>query len=737
MQPLVVAKEFDFAEKPGKAQLSLEDALVLLERMHDLTIDFESTHDRERCEHCRRLALEILKGLSDDRRRTVLSRSPDLKILEGYDCGYRQDVAISLAKLEQCRMSGLLFLNSLVDRLGLAPQLQNVLEAHVVVVSRATADLAFGKDTKLDSCTANALLGALGKHLQPLKDKADRRRLVAEMAAADLSDNERTMGLRYLLHGQKALFRYTGTLWISGYEQSSAWRKIWQHLAQDEDLNVLPRDLVGGLPTNKWNQLGIKEIKPQEIISELRIVETNMLDGELFSAEEREAVLTELEGEEQLWKDLPFHETVDGQLVRIVPESTYLESDIRLEEELCRQVHIVKRSGNNLVARQQREWILPITASAVINIASQHPNPSMFWRQILAHLNTVTINGCLELLRKIAWLVDVQGESLKPEDVIHLGPIQDDADRLLALTRGAYTSPQNLHRDIQAHPSFPLLAEHCFSTQKEGIEKLALLLGETEEYHIGKVRIDAAEIERAASVCARFPLEFGLPGWRLLANVIPSFPVGYVELLLEEMLQPISPDKLFKVLRWLQKEYEDSSSSGRQDTLTAFNGHLAALVDMGGAQASLSQLSLLNREGQWRPGRELCAEAEGIADSHLLDDKQKRVLQQVIHFADRQQAKKQASLPRRRDLQLEIDKSAPVLENFFFDWEGLVPPEIICAFLSLLGDDPGVLKLADKYRGRHSVKWVRDNIPWTVHFRQDRDGRQEWIYGLDLKVSFR
>lgn len=735
VEHLIIAKEYDYPKSPGDAKLSIEDSLALLKKLDELIAAYEAQDDSKNCDHAREVAGEILQRLENEARQTVLNRSINLKILAGYDCLRKKEVSLSVHELEQCRNAGLLFRNSQgttsADWYRLGPKLQAVLKHRVLLINRATADLVFGEEAStVQPCNANAVLSSLGNTMHQIRKTGDRIDLIKGMAAADLSLTERVRGLRYLLHGNENLYDYDGTLWISGYEQSLAWRKIWHQLGQEASEHILDRSIVEELSSKKWSQLAIKEIKPQGIIDELRLSGTEPINGEVFSRDERDDILRELDGDEQLWKALPFHETLRGELVKIEQE-TYLESDIALTGELSNLEHIIKRSTDSHVARQQRDWLPPLSPVAVVAVALKQHEPARFWQQIMDSLNEQTISHHQEKLKTVQWILDNDNTSVSPGDVIKLDAIQDDVDRLIAAIEGVYSSPKNLHQDIRNHPSFELLALHCFAQDREGIENMSIFLAEIKEYHIGKIHIDEHDIQTIANICAHLPVECRLPGWRLIDNVISAYSTEETFLLFKEIQKPVSLDKIRKALSWLQRTHESSDSENAQHIIKAYNGYLDAMAQMSGAQEILANIKLLNKEGRWKASSKLCAKAESAAGSHLLDEEQQQILHKAITLADKQKAKAGDNHPQRRDLEPEIRATAYNLDIFFADWEGLVPPEIICAFLSLLGDDPDLLALAEKYRGRRHLKWIRDNIPWAVHQRVDSSGRREWLYGLN------
>jgi len=739
---LIVAKEFDAVDDPGDARLGVEDSLALLRKLHHLINRLEQGGDHEETGHCRAIARDILRAQEKVQLRELLARARALKVLEAYDCLRGRPVAVSYAELLECRDNQMLFLYSQgtteQQRLDLAPKLQEAVRERILLIRRKTADVVFGEGSPLVSCNADNVLESLGRKIQKLEPVEKRRGLLSHIAGADLSSGSRVRGLRYLLHGLEDRFQDDGALWVTGYDQSPVWGKLWRELeSQDEDgWNLLDRGPVEEIPPNKWPKLAIREIRPESILKELRDRGTEGIDGERFTRDEREAVLKELAGDEDLWKDLPFHETVRGRPVSVVPGRSFLETDIPLPDELYSCADVIRRAEDPVVRAQQKDWLVPLSPEGVITIALRYEQPSKFWGLIMDNLDRSMKILTGKIFRDTTWLLDRDRLPVKPSDVLFLEKMQDEADRLLAVARGTFCSPGKLLREIRDHAAFDLLKEFSFARNSDGLEKLALLLGETDEYHVGVVDLEKS-FSQTVKICARLPGDLHLPGWDLLARAIKAFSSQTCrDILLPEILRPIPADRIADILKWLREEHTRAGKGSKKDVLAAFNAYLAALVKSEGGRDRLPLLFLLSRDKDWKPADRLCADAEGVSDSHLLDDQQKYILRSVIVRADRVQARELNKRPEHRNLGPEIVVSADNLEDFFAEWEGLVEPEMICAFLSLLGDGPGMRDLAERYSGRHSMEWIRDSIPWTRHEQAEKWQNRELMHETDQHEAF-
>ncbi len=737
---LIIPNEFDVPASPGNAKLSMEDTLPVLSNLHDLITGYELENNRKQIDNCRALTRDILRSHDSDSLNKIINRARHLKILEGFDCRMDRLVALSPAELEATHNQKLLFRyfpppGSIEQRLGLAPRFKAALEPNIILVSKETSDLVFGRQNNIMLCNEDNVLDSLGYESLALQSEAHRRNLIRGVAGAELEGYEaRIRGLRYLLHGNINYFDENTTLWVSGYNQNSVWEKLWEQLnsEQKDQWNLLKRELLEELPSNKWPLLSIREIKPEDILDEIEERGTEQINGETLTPDERNAVLKKLFNNESLWNALPFHETVTGKLVNITPENSFLETDITLPSELYHYADVIKISSDTIVKNQQKEWLNGLSSTGVIQTVFRHDKPFKFCHLVMDHLNPDEQPELESLIRETKWLLDNCQNPVKPSDVVYLDQMQNEVDRLLSTAREAYWSPGSLHTDLRLHPSFKFLQEHYFSTGEEGIEILGELLGETSDYHIGGLNTPVNDLEKLVDVCTRLPLDFNLPGWALLKNAFETYPRELVDqYLIPGMVNHISSARIMKILNWLCENHIAAEAVDKEKFTASFNTYLAAFVNESGRLIELKGIRLLNQEGKWKYSHELCAGAEGVSESHLLDNTQKHLLNGIIVTADVLQASKNEELGlTRRDLSPEIAASVEKLQSFFSNWEGLVAQEIICAFISLLGDDENMVNLAGQYRGRHSVEWIRENIPWTIN--RDTDGRKQgWLYGMN------
>lgn len=741
---LLVPKDFDAPEDQGEARLSKEDATTLLRDLDRLVGRAETDNATEQQKECLDLIDLVLKGLTDAAdRRLVLQQNRTLHLVEAHDCHQKKRRTVSLDDLVEARDNGLLFQFSLGSgeaSLGLTPYLQETVAQKVFLIRGETARLLFDGDKTFSPCIAEVCLESLGQSLKTLRP-AGLPKLVQRLAGAAMDSEPQRRGMRYLLHGKEGKYPDTTTpLWVRGHEVSPAWEKVWRQIQgpdSEDGWNLLPKDLVGKIVQENWDSLRIKEIRPEAILEEVKRTPSS-LEGSSLTEEERSEILAQVL-DKKLWCALALHETLDGGLTK-VEANTYLESSVLLPDGLNGYAVIIKRSDDKRVSRQQDEWLKSLSRRDVAALARTHSEPQCFWREILAAVAEAANDPEFrESFRSTQWLPTRRGAPAKPGDVILLPEIDDELDRLAAKERDCYLPPSQLHKEVREHDRFNEL-QGLFSSGEAGLEILALLLGGKTEYHLGEFEVGPDEeiFKQHIAILANAPDHLCFFGWRLLQRLSEKYSLTLIKTsLCPALFSPVDGKRLFELLQWLKEEHETKAKSEKLKRLAVYNWTLAAFARSPEARHLLSGVFLMNWEGHWRKASDLCVNVEGIAGKYVLDNDQKNILRDIIvGSGERFDRGKDTSRNGYKLPWSHLDATAPRIRNFFTQWKGQVAPETICFFLSLLGDDQGVLDLAETYRGRHSLEGFRDRIPWTVIPRTpDEFGRDRWLSGLTAEQA--
>jgi len=739
---LVIPRDLDAPDNPGKANLGLRDALCLLSKIDKLVIDFESKGKKDELEECRQLSEQILRNLAPVLRQEVLNRIPSARIIDCHDCSRQSRLLLSLEEIKSCRGKGLLFLFSQgtndQQRIGLGSKLQKVLHSSVLIITNDVANLLFGSSHGLSACDSSGCLMALGKSALELTGLEHRYVLIQSLAGSSLDTQILNRGMRYLLHGRADHFDNNQPLWTGAYQQSSAWIKLWRQLPDNskDAWNILDRSLIEHIPQTKWHGLNIREINPHEILRRFAEVGFSHLDTSIFTLKEKDIVLIQAENDKYLWQSIPFHETMKGTFSAVPRDNAYLETQLLLPEELLDSVTVFKLRDDDQVRQSQNKFIPPLDHENLVQIYLRTQHPHYYYLKILDSLQSLegglgSHSPIRYTLAETRWMIDNQGNTVRPADVLYLDKVEDEVCRLAADIQRVFIAPNMLKESIQKHPYFNELKKQVFAKGEDGFKKLGLLLGESQKHAIGDIKYaDQHHISSLIEVFKEAPSEIDLPGWDVLDKLQAAYGIEKCEqYILPEVRQPIPINKIMAILSWLMKH---SGSQTRKKIKDAYAVYLDIFARFPGSQAHLENIFLLNKLDQWRSASKLCVDAEGVAREDLLSDSHRVILQPIITSA--------GNLPEptvndahmfEPDVDAAVERTAKNLKTFFAPWEDAVAPELIRAFLSLLGGDNKLKDLASSYQGSHSVDWIRSSLPWTKNLDHDYDGRKGWFYDLD------
>jgi len=740
---LVLPRDLDTPDNPGKANLNLSDALCLFTKIDEMVIKFESNGSMDDLEECRQLSEQILSNLIPDIRQEALNQVPLARIIDGYDCSRAKRLLLSTEEIKLCRGRDLLFLFSqgtnTQQRIGLGSTMQKVLHSSVLVITNEVANLVFGPSHGLSACDSQGCLMALGKSALEFAGIEHRSALIQCLAGSSLDDPIINRGMRYLLHGRPDQFENNQPLWTGGYQQSSAWSKLWRQLPDNnkDAWNILERSLIEHIPQTKWHGLNIREIIPQEILQRFMEVGFSHLDIAKFTRQERDTVLIAAENDKHLWLSIPFHETMKGNFSAVSWDNAYLETKLIIPEELLDSVTIFKLSDNDRISRTQEKYIPLMDHENLIRIFLRTPHPQAYCLEIMdaiRHLKGGLNKHHISIMGPLAdtcWMIDNQDNAVRPSDVLYLEKVEDEVCRLAADIERVFIAPNMLKVAIQQHPSFDFVKKQIFAKGDDGLKKLGLLIGESQKYAIGDIKFaDHKHLSSLIEVFKEVPSEIDLPGWDVLDKLKSVYGIEKCEqFILPEICKSIPNNKITTILTWLINR---SGSQSKKKIKDAYDAYLHVFVKSSGNQAQLENIYVLNKLDQWRCASELCVDGEGVACEDLLSDRHKVILQSIITSVDSlSKSIDQDTDMFECDVDSAVNRTSKNLKTFFAPWEDVVAPELIRAFLSLLGDDNKLKELASSYQGSHSVDWIRSHLPWTKNYQLDHDGRKGWFYDLD------
>lgn len=683
----------------------------------------------------------LLQTLPADARGRFLRTHSTLRIIAVQDARSGKDKPVSFKYLEEVRSSGTLFgfAEGLGEaRLGFAPHLSRALpDAEVCLVRAQTYRELFPDQPREagrlipSASDAEACLAAVGAYSGNRLGTVAARRALLEQANNPGANPRAVRGLRLLLHGslQHRLDDDTD-LWIGGYNQHSAWHRLWLALHEDAQWSLVPEELADAIPRARSHQAKLCEIDAEALISELGRTGKGISEPETFSVDEREEILSCIPDEE-LWRRLPLHTTVDGTVVSAAHDLVYLAPERALSEDpLSKEATLIAPSGNAAAARRQEQWLRPLDERARIEIALKTDEPWRHWASVMDALARLPAwdDELRELLQGSVWLPTAHGAPVNPEDVVDLeGPLGDEAHRLVTEHRSAHGAcfavPDEVDPAVRAHSAWDQLRQNGFSCHTAALERLGLLLEDLPRYHVGEPPPEPTL--EGVQLLARCPQ---LPGWRLLEFAsAEQFDLATAwEKLKPGLSCELDPDRVVAVLDWLSEAHDPWPV--RKALHDAYLRLL--LKDASAARASLRRLRLASSAQRWREASELCAGVHGVARDRLLDDKQLAILSGLV-YQPGTHAAQATGVAKAPSASFQLNRTAThkILADYFGSWDlGLVPGPMIGTVLGLMG--PTARNLAARYLHPHSFDWLVEKLPW-----RDPGGtaeRREWMGGKSL-----
>lgn len=725
---LLVPKELDPDESPGTA---VPDGDILTKWLSIVDQALDLSPASAELSAILNFAQGLLKSLDNDTRGRFVRTHSQLRVLAVRDVRTGRDRAVSFQDIERVRGSGSLFGFASgareEDRLGLMPLLVQALPTAEVYVVRAEIyrDLFPGELEPPRADDSRACLVSVGRTTGALGTIAHRRALL-EKANDATADASARRGFRYLLHGSQAHRADDDSpLWIPGHEQHPAWAKLWGKVqGESRQWSLIDGRLADIISRGSWSPAGIKEVDAQNLIGELQRLDKSIGDPGDFSSDERDEILAHIK-DENLWKNLPLHMRCDGKLTSATGERTYYTPDGESPEDaLSREAMLIAFSRHPVVADQQKKWLKPFNYSARIEIALGTAEPFKHWRVILDALVHLVGNPVLNELYCVAWLPTRQGIPVKPEDLIDIPHIQEEVQRLVAAHRArhgpCFAAEADLSPELLEQPGFDQLRALAIAKDEDGLARLALLLEDLPEYHIGTWPGEPGK-EKVALLrkCER------LPGWRLLhqAAQLPLNLETAWKHLRPGIARPLTRERLFEVLNWF------TTQTDHWDVLKAtYDQYLYQYITPPDIASSiLKGLHLANQNKEWRLANDLCTGAHGVDAAFLLDKQQTQILSAVVLQENRPSS--EFTSPGGTSARFNLARKATpnLLKNFFQPWDsGLVPAPMLGALVSLLGQS--TRELAETWLYPHSFNWLKQQLPWRDPGADDT-ARLEWMGG--------
>lgn len=714
--------------------IEIEDAVTLLVRV-DATLSMAGSSFGKLEQAALKTAEQIIQSVEVDSRKLLLSRCADLRVLPAEDCRQGRKLAVSAGQLHIARDNGLLFGfsqgTSAAERRGLAAVFQKVLATETVfLVNVGISNLVLNQS--MQPCKGDAILRSLGRHPHVLTGAHDRSALVKQVGAP--ADDIARTGLRYLLHARQEEFEADDTLWILGYEQKPVWQKLWVIMngGNTSPWNLVDASVAESISRGNWSELGIREIKAEAIQKELA-EEADLsasLDSREFGQQECEELLADIQDDE-LWLSLPFHWSCHEQPVSASGDNVYLGIDSGLDDSLLENIHLIQPSTSSGEHQRQQRLLKPLDEAGMLGVLLAAGSPEKYWSKILH----ILVNGhhlgdesLKQRLVQTAWLPSESDSVFRPNQVVDLADNLDELDTLCHRSQGQICLPKRLMIQVREHAAFEANCRPLFVRGSRSLQQLSQILISLPDYHIGSMSLDEPEALRdLAGALGNSPHA----GWRLISGLLEVMEEAQlVEHLLPAMCREIEIDGQLELLNWLA-----GSGDTNRAHIAAFNVYLALFSKESEAASKLADLRLLSRSRKWTSATRLAAGVEGIALSHVLDERQASLLGELIYRPPHQPA---GESPTTQDETTDAkpEDTANVLGHYFETWNGRVMDPLLASLILLMGREEGTRALAAQYLGHHSLDWLVEQIPWEIPTASP-DGPRTWLndYSLEEALS--
>ena len=574
-------------------------------------------------------------------------------------------------------------------------------------------------------CIAAACVRLLRNVARLAADFSNRKPLFERLLQVARSDDaDFWVALRCLLHGDinsrestVTLFDETGAapVLLRLLEKVLAaanqpWRRIAASVAGQLGLTAQRRQDLNLVPASEANvDALVKDLGPAN------------LDCSDLSTADCDFILERFSDIDVL-RGLNIHETVDGRRVGIAPH-TYVHDQqfaglpVEFDELVTR---VRPRNGYHRFDNPDgSNWLVNILSwDAVIEIALSQSAPD---RWASAILTAIGHRGNLradlrERVRTVVWLPSTTGLPVKPADLMHVPGAEAELDKLPAEILSNRVPLGRLHKDVLNHDAFDTFKKTILPFIQEALDVLAGLLQRDAAWATGLSGEWTAE-QVGDWVCA---FEGTPPEVVPVAALIRALHTAKdVRDLLPGFLLRISGKLSATVyanaLKHMADEHRDKDADSRRPIGRVFLRYLR-FVNAEGAEftrrvLSGEQVCLLSAAGAWIPPSQLAFACNGLPTQSCLCDEQAEALPALrppenVLVAEPEEPPGHA----RRQFDLLLRETPQVLRRYFSTWRDEVPPECIGAFLTVLGDDEGMVRLAREFLGNRSLDGVRQDI---------------------------
>lgn len=604
---------------------------------------------------------------------------------------------------------------------GLTGDLTRALNERLYLVDYQLTEAVF---PSLIKCTAPGVCKFLAERSPALAAPTERKPLFSRLLQHCRLDNPRERrAIRYLLHGvaEKAPL---GWLYVGG-KTGAPWIRLASLAltSAGEEWRLLPGELSGSLSGDQDEALKIKLLTPRGAMDLVKEVGPNLVNGSALTQTERWSLLRDcpVDREAEL-RELRIHEDCEGELVPLT-EHTFLPEGFELDDPALRKrAVILSVPGDPDAEARLSRLVRPLGPSNAIDLACRSGDPSSHWRTILTAIEASrrtqqafpkTFN------EEVLWLPTRQGQPINHRSLLHVAGLEDLLSRALEGSTDWYCL-DDLPAEVREHESFVAAIGVLFPAPQTArtLQRLGAAMGERDDCALGALELDASELPALIAAFSGAP-ESVLPHWTLFHEVEVRHPESLAAVI-EPLQNPLSTDSMVAKLDFLTGAHCRAPERKKSELLRWYLRYLQVAVAQEVLPVVLPRIRLLNQADEWRNANELCFVDADLDRRDLLDLEFARVLgiEDSRLSPERTQSANGGLLrdseKRERVAARRWNTAGRVLREYFNPWERVLPPQAIGAFVSLLGDEPGVRGYAESLLEPESrVMVIRTRLEWS------------------------
>jgi hypothetical protein len=634
-----------------------------------------------------------------------------IEVLRARDIRSQEPIALSLQMLVAKSRAGLLFGSSPQANSLLPLLVEAVPDAAPLIVDGKTAEFLRNSPSSIIELhsTGNESILKLVNEASRFGTKDARRRLLERLRP---TENDERAALRRLCAGDEAAGHGSATLHVLEGALKGIERAVEAILNESKSAFLIPAEIADELTPRLRQHIGITGLDTPRMEALLER-DVNAIGRIQLSPTERDAfLLTQLS--DPLLRRLPIHVRSDATTGNA--ENVFREVDWPIPEALKRHVLTIQPSNNGQARQRQERLIERWSPQNQIKVALSFADPHRFRSEILdalAMLGSPPEERLLEALRVKPWLL-VDERPVKPQDVLALPRTVDEVARALLLKIDEippFLPVQKLAIDVREHRGFAHLEQWVLPDRSSSFAALGLMIEEARI--VGRLGgTDDYPVEDF-TVLAKSSGDIGLPGWPLLAAVLTSLGDGWddaTKIVAAFIALSASDAKLAGAhLDCLAALAEQKGQKGEAARRAYHHGFI---VIAGWPEDTRREVfggtRVLTDAGNWRTGREVVQDGDGLDPRHLLARDYASILRrgQQQHGAA-SNAENESPDPftanRRRGQIRDVDlvalevRSADQQRLFLESWRGRVPSDLIIVYLGLIGRSEPFRHLAKEW----------------------------------------